>query len=180
METLSIIKKRRHIHFFKPDPVRNEDIETLLEAARWAPSAGNLQPLEIVIVKTNSQKKQLVEDAGGKRYIASAPVIFVICADLIRSSGRYKDRGTALYVIQDTAAATQNILLTATALGLGSGWVGAFDEEKVAKTLELPAKIRPLAIILIGKAAEDPNPPPRRKISEFAHYETFKSTKQDQ
>ncbi|MFQ5980666.1 MAG: nitroreductase family protein [Candidatus Heimdallarchaeota archaeon] len=168
-----IILKRRSIRSFKPDPFSESTIEKLLEAARWAPSAGNRQPVEIIVVKTPSQKQQLVTAALGQRFIAAAPIVFVICADLDRSSSRYGKRGSSLYAIQDAAAATQNILLTATDLGLGTVWVGAFDESEAAKALKLPSNVRPLAIIPIGKPSRDPTPPGRREIGDFTHYEQF-------
>ncbi|MHA2496374.1 MAG: nitroreductase family protein, partial [Candidatus Hodarchaeales archaeon] len=119
MDVLSLIRKRRSIRHFKGDEIPKEDVEKLLEAARWAPSAGNRQPVEIIIIESPSQKEQLAEAALQQRFIEAAPVVFAFCADLDRSSARYGTRGSSLYAIQDAAAATQNVLLTATALGLG-------------------------------------------------------------
>ncbi|MHA2602206.1 MAG: nitroreductase family protein [Candidatus Thorarchaeota archaeon SMTZ1-83] len=173
MDILSVIKKRRHIHNFKSDPIPSSKIEHLLEAARWAPSAGNLQPWEIVVIRSDSQKADLVDACGGKPYMLTAPVLLVFCADLNRTGGRYGDRGTSLYVIQDTAAAIQNVLLAAKDLGLGTGWVGAFDEGGASRVLDLPSHVRPMAVVLLGTADEDPKPPPRREVKEFAHLERF-------
>lgn len=173
MGILSVIRKRRHIHKFKPNPIPAGTIESLLEAARWAPSAGNLQPWEIVLIRSDSQKEKLVDASGGKQYIRSAPVILVFCADLSQTAKRYGERGTSLYVIQDTAAAIQNVLLAAKDFGLGSGWVGAFDERAVSGVLGLPSHVRPMAIILVGTSDEDPRPPPRREVEEFIHLERF-------
>ncbi len=173
MEQLNLIKKRKSIRSYKNDIVSEEDIHTLLEAARWAPSAGNKQPLEIVIVKSIEQKEKLIEGAYGQKFIGQVPVVFVICANLDRSSARYGERGAKLYAIQDVAAATQNILLMATALNYGTVWVGAFDEKVVSRILNLPVNVRPLAIIPIGRAAKDPPPRPRREIDEFVHHETY-------
>ena len=173
MEQLNLIKKRKSIRSYKSDIVSEEDIHTLLEAARWAPSAGNKQPVEIVIVKSVEQKEKLIEGAYGQKFIGQVPVVFVICANLDRSSARYGERGATLYAIQDAAAATQNILLMATSLNYGTVWVGAFDEKVVSSILKLPANVRPLAIIPIGRAAKDPSPRPRREIDEFIHHETY-------
>jgi nitroreductase len=173
MNQLEMIKKRKSIRSFKSDIVTDDDILTLLEAARWAPSAGNRQPLEIVIVKSAEQKEKLVEGALGQKFIGQVPVVFVICADLERSSSRYAERGETLFAIQDAAAATQNILLMATALNYGTVWVGAFDEKVVSSTLKLPSNVRPLAIIPIGRAAKDPSPRSRREIDEFVHHEVY-------
>ncbi len=167
------VQKRKSIRAYKNDIVSEEDIHTLLEAARWAPSAGNKQPVEIVIVKSVEQKEKLIEGANGQKFIGQVPVVFVICANLDRSSARYGERGATLYAIQDAAAATQNILLMATALNYGTVWVGAFDEKVVSSILNLPANVRPLAIIPIGRAVKDPPPRPRREIDEFIHHETY-------
>ncbi|MHA2351793.1 MAG: nitroreductase family protein [Candidatus Thorarchaeota archaeon] len=173
MDILNVVRKRRHIHFFESEPISDENIRTLLEAARWSPSAGNLQPWEIIVVNSEEDKNRLVDALRKKEYMRSAPVIFVFCADQSRTRERYGERGTSLYVIQDTTAAIQNVLLTATALGLGSGWVGDFDDDAIADLLKLPPNVRPMALIMIGKSKENPNPPSRREIEEFTHMGTF-------
>ncbi|MHA1974942.1 MAG: nitroreductase family protein [Candidatus Hodarchaeales archaeon] len=173
MELLELIKKRRSVRSYKSDEIADEDIQTLLEAARWAPSAGNRQPVEIIIVKSPEQKGLLVKNALNQKFIQEAPVVLVVCSDLERSSSRYGERGSSLYAIQDAAAATQNILLTATAMGYGTVWIGAFDESGVSETLKLPSNIRPLAIIPIGRPAKIGSPPTRREVKELIHYEHY-------
>ena len=173
MEILNLVKKRRHIHHFEPEPVSNENLRALLEAARWAPSAGNLQPWEIIVINSDDGINTLVDALKEKEYMRSAPLILLFCADLNRSSERYGDRGSSLYAIQDTTAAIQNVLLTATGLGLGSGWVGAFDEEAIADFFKLPPNVRPMALIMIGKSKENPTPPSRRELEDFTHIGEF-------
>ncbi|MGD9397731.1 MAG: nitroreductase family protein [Candidatus Thorarchaeota archaeon] len=173
MDILDIVKRRRHIHFFEPEPISDVTIRTLLEAARWAPSAGNLQPWEIIVINSEEDKERLVGVLRKKEYMRSAPVIFVFCADQSRTRERYGERGTSLYVIQDITAAIQNVLLTATALGLGSGWVGDFDEDALKGFFKLPPNVRPMALIMIGKSNEYPTPPSRREISDFTHLGEF-------
>lgn len=173
MDILELIKQRRSIRSFKSDEIPKEDIDKLLEAAQWAPSAGNRQPVEIVIIQSLSQKEKLVANALDQRFIQEAPLVLVVCADLNRSSARYGERGSTLYAIQDAAAATQNILLAATAMGYGSVWIGAFLESDVAKTLELPSNVRPLSIIPIGKTDKTPVSPRRRSLTDFVHKEKF-------
>ncbi|WP_455142969.1 nitroreductase family protein [Candidatus Hodarchaeum mangrovi] len=173
MDILALIKNRRSIRHFKNDEIPKEDVEKLLEAAQWAPSAGNRQPVEIIIVQSQKQKEKLVANALDQKFIQEAPLVLIVCADLKRSSARYGERGSTLYAIQDAAAATQNILLTATAMGYGSVWVGAFRESDVIETLELPSNVRPLAIIPIGKSDKTPSGPGRRPIEEFVHQEKY-------
>lgn len=138
-----------------------------------APSAGNIQPWEFIVVRKPEVKRELSEAAGDQKFIEKAPVVIVVCANAVRSSKRYGSRGTDLYCIQDTAAATQNMMLAAHALGLASCWVGAFDEEEARKVLNIPVGVRPVAIVPIGHSAQRPTARSRRALDEFVHYETF-------
>lgn len=172
MDVLEAIRSRRSARAFLDKDVSNEDVATLIDSARWAPSAGNIQPWELIIVKKEHVKRQLV-DAAQQSFIIEAPVVIVVCANESRSSQGYGVRGKTLYCIQDTAAAIQNIHLTAFSLGLGTCWVGAFREEDVARVLKLPRGIRPVAIIPVGYPAESPRPRRRRPVNQIIHYETF-------
>ena len=173
MDLFEVIKGRRSIRSYKPDPVPKEDLEKILEAAIWAPSAGNCQPWEFVIVTKDYLKEELARAAWGQFWMIKAPLIIVVCANIPRTAWRYGERGEKLYVIQDTAAAIQNMLLMAHYLGYGTCWVGAFDEEEVRRVLKLPRDVRPLALIPLGKPAEKPSPPPRIPLKELIHWETY-------
>jgi len=173
MDVLEAIKGRRSVREFKPDPVKDEDLKRILEAGRWAPSAGNCQPSEFVVVKDPTVKRRLATAALEETFIAEAPVVIVVCANVPRTSWRYGRRGEELYCIQDTAAATQNMLLTAYSLGYGTCWVGAFDDDAVAEVIRVPPGVRPVAIIPLGRPAERPSPPSRRPLSEIVHENTF-------
>jgi nitroreductase len=173
MDVFEAIKKRRSIRAFKGGDVSPETVEKLVEAARWAPSAGNIQPWEFIIVRKPEIKKRLAEAALSQAFIEEAPVVIVVCADENRSAIGYGVRGKTLYCIQDTAAAIQNIHLTALSLGLSTCWVGAFKEEEARQILNVPRGVRPVAIIPVGYADESPSPRKRRPINEIVHYETF-------
>ncbi|MBS7619909.1 nitroreductase family protein, partial [Candidatus Bathyarchaeota archaeon] len=149
MKIPEIIKNRRSIRSFLDKELPEEISKTLIEAACLAPSAGNLQPWEFIILKEEETKKKLVEAAYGQEFISEAKIVIVVCANPNSSAARYGTRGSSLYCLQDTAAAVQNILLTATDNGLGGCWVGAFDEKKASEALKLPREIRPVAIIPI-------------------------------
>ena len=173
MDVLEAIKGRRSIREFKPDPVRDEDLRKILDAGRLAPSAGNCQPSEFVIVKDPAVKRRLATAALEQTFIAEAPVVIVVCANVPRTSWRYGRRGEGLYCIQDTAAATQNMLLVAYSLGYGTCWVGAFDDDAVAEVIRVPPGVRPVAIISLGRPAERPSPPSRRPLREIVHENGF-------
>ena len=173
MDVFQAIKERRSIRAFSSEAVRDDDLTKMLEAAIWAPSAGNLQPWEFIIVKSPAKKKEIARAALYQMFIAEAPVVIVVCANIPKTSRVYGERGSSLYCIQDTAAAIQNLLLAVHALGYGACWVGAFREEEVKKILKLPQYVRPVAIIPIGKPAEKPKPPRRVSIDEITYYEEY-------
>jgi nitroreductase len=173
LSVLEAIKGRRSIRSFKSQDVSEEIVKNLIEAATWAPSAGNIQPWEFIIIRKPEIKRRLAMAALDQSFIEEAPVVIVVCANEDRSSQGYGVRGKTLYCIQDTAAATQNIHLAAYSLGLGTCWVGAFKEEEARAILKIPHGIRPVAIIPIGYPAENPAPPSRRPINKIVHYETF-------
>ena len=173
MDLLDDIKKRRSIRAYKKQDLSPEAVDQLLEAARWAPSAGNVQPWEFVVVSTSHMKQNLSLAAYGQKDLEEASIVIVVCADLKRTEQAYGTRGKTLYCIQDTAAAIQNILLTATSLGLGTCWIGAFKEEEVRKVINAPKDIRPVAMITVGYPDESPPPRHRRPLSEMVHKEKF-------
>ena len=173
MDVFEAIKNRRSVRAYTSEGVSEQDVERLIEAAMLAPSAGNIQPWGFVIVTNAETKRRLSDAALHQTFIEEAPVVIVVCADVERSSWGYGSRGANLYCLQDTAAATENMLLAAQALGLATCWVGAFHEDAVAKVINTPRNVRPVAIVPVGFPAEKPNPPPRRSIKELVHYETF-------
>lgn len=173
MDVFEAIKKRRSVRAFTNEPVSAKEVMKLIDAARWAPSAGNIQPWEFVVVRDPEIKRGLSAAALDQTFIEEAPVVIVVCANQLRSSRGYGSRGVNLYCLQDTAAATQNMLLTAHALGLATCWVGAFQEKEARKVLNIPSGVRPVAIIPVGHPAEKPMARSRRPLSEIVHHETF-------
>lgn len=173
MDVLEAIKVRRSVRAFKNQDVSTEIVEKLIDAARWAPSAGNIQPWEFIIVRNLDVKRKLVKAALNQTFIEEAPVVIVVCADENSSSQGYGVRGKILYCLQDTAAATQNIHLVACSLGLGTCWAGAFNEDEAREILEVPQGVRPVAIIPVGYPAEKPSAPDRRSLNQMIHYEKF-------
>ena len=173
MDVFEAITSRRSIRTFEKKAVSDEQVGMLIDAARHAPSAGNIQPWEFVIVRDQQTKKQLSSAALNQAVIEDAPVVIVVCADEARSGQGYGSRGANLYCIQDTAAAAQNMLLAACAMGLGTCWVGAFREEMVRRSLNTPTDVRPVAMIPVGYPAENPALRKRRTSDQIVHRETF-------
>lgn len=167
---LELAKSRRSIRRFEDKDVSREQLMQLIEAAQSAPSAGNCQPWRFYVVKNKKIQAAFKECSYNQEYLLSAPACIVVCTDKKRTEGRYGERGKNLYMIQDTAAAVQNILLCAKDMGLGTVWIGAFDEVKVAHTLNLLADFRPVALIPVGYPAEDFKPQNRRPIDDIVTF----------
>jgi nitroreductase len=172
MELLEAIKGRRSIRAYTPQEVPEEVVEKLIDAASFAPSAGNIQPWKFVIARKPETKEKLAQ-AANQTFIEEAPVAIVVCANEKRAEMGYGFRGKTLYCIQDTAAAIQNILLTACSLGLGTCWIGAFDEDAARKAVNAPDGMRPVAIIPVGYADEAPEQRRQKPINQITQYESF-------
>ncbi len=154
MDVFEAITGRRSVRRFKATPLERATIVKLLEAARWAPTAGNLQPWVFVAVTSAEVREELAAAAYNQRFVAEAPLVIGVAAAPPPNS-RYGGRGQDLYALQDTAAAVQNILLAAYALGLGTCWVGAFDDDAVARALRLGPDEKPVALIPVGEPARE-------------------------
>jgi nitroreductase len=173
MDVFKAIKNRRSIRTFKDTGIPNKTVDELIEAAQWAPSAGNIQPWEFIIIRKQETKHKLAEAALNQTFIEEAPVVIVACANENRSAQRYGQRGATLYCLQDTAAAIQNINLAAHALRLGTCWIGAFNEDEARQILNIPEGIRPIAIVPVGVPNESPQPRKKRPTDEIVHKERF-------
>ena len=173
MEIFNAIEGRRSIRKFKKEPIKDSLIRKIVSAGTWAPSAGNLQSWEVILVKDPEKKQRLSAAAFLRDFIAEAPIILVSCANQHVSGAIYDERGLELYCIQDAACAAQNMLLASYALGLGACWVGAFDEQSVTDLLSIPSFVRPVALIPIGYPDERPYPPSRRDMNDFLHFNKY-------
>ncbi len=149
---LELIKARRSIRKYTDEPVTDEQVRAMLEAAMAAPSANNAQPWEFVVVRDADLRQQLAATHSWSYMAADAPVVFVVLGDARRSD----------HWVEDTSAATQNLLLSATALGLGAVWVGIYPraerEAHVRKALGIPEGKRVLCLVQVGHPAEQKPP----------------------
>jgi nitroreductase len=170
MEFFNAVRARRSVRAFSAQPVETKKLQQILDAANRAPSAGNLQAYAIYAVTKHAALNALVGAARGQEFIAQAPVALVFCSDPARSAQRYTQRGISLYCIQDATIACAYAQLAATALGLASVWVGAFDEDAVRQAIGVGNELRPVAILPIGYAAEEPAQRTRRAQSDLVRY----------
>jgi len=142
----------------------------ILEAVRSAPSAGNLQAYDIVVVTEPTKKEALSRAALGQEFVAQAPVVLVFFANPERNAWRYGRRGEELYALQDATIAATYAMLSATALGLGSVWVGAFRDEEVRQVVGAPLHARPIALLPLGYPGERPSATLRRSLEDLVHW----------
>jgi len=161
METQDCIKSRRTIRQFKAQDVGQDQVHIIVEAGKWAPSAGNLQNWRFIVVRDPDVKTQLADACVQQLWIETAPVVLVIVSDLEKAGEFYGTRGKDVYSRHNAAACGQNMLLAAHDIGLASAWVGAFDEDMIARTLGLPSGQRAEVVLPFGYADEKPAPPPR-------------------
>ena len=173
MKLTDAIAARRSIRAFRKKPVSPEQVKAVLSAANAAPSAGNLQGYDIVVVKDAAARTRLAEASLGQAFIAQAPVVLVFCADARRSGMKYGERGERLYAVQDATIAAAYAQLAAVDAGLATGWVGAFDDDAVARIVGAPPHVRPVVVLPLGHPAEQPPPKPRRDLADLVRQERY-------
>jgi nitroreductase len=165
-EMLELIKKRRSIRKYTDQAVTDEQIRQLLEAAMAAPSGSNIQPWEFVVVRDPDLKRQLAQTHTWSQMAADAAVVFVVCGH---------ERASPHWV-EDTSAATQNLLLAAAAMNLGAVWVAMYPhrerETHARRVLGIPEEVRILCLVPVGHPAES-KPPGTKYREDKVHYERW-------
>ncbi len=178
-DILELITTRRNIKHFLPKFVSWENTAKIIDAGRHAPSCGNVQNWKFIVIFDPSQKQQVAEACFEQYEIAQAGVLIVVCAEPDKAERYYGLRGERLYSVQNCAAAIQNMLLEAHSLGLGTRWVGAFDEDAIKSQLAIPEEIRPQAIIAVGYAREIPPKPPKYPLEVITYFHRWRSRLRD-
>lgn len=173
------IRQRRSIRRFQDKEIESEKKEKIFEAARWAPSWGNLQCVELVVVEDKGMQKQLAALLAPKnpatRCVALAPVVVALCGMPIKS-GYYHDKQVTRYsswFMYDLGIVSQNICLKACELGLGSVIVGSFDHQQAETLLKIPAGCELVSLIVLGYPDHIPPTPKRKTVAEFVHYGVY-------
>ncbi|MEM2942005.1 MAG: nitroreductase family protein [Candidatus Bathyarchaeia archaeon] len=166
MDALEAIRGRRSVRRFLPTALSREIIETLVDAARHAPSAMNLQPWEFVAVTDQEMRRRIADLTDYGKFIADAPLcIAVFCRE-------------SKYYLEDGSAAVENILIAATALGLGSCWVAGDKKgyaETVRELLSVPVGYRLIALVPVGYVEGEVRSKEKRELREVLHHERFSS-----
>ena len=179
MDVIEAITTRRSIRKYKPDPVDEEKLEIVLEAARWAPSWANTQCWEFIVVKDPETKEKLAGTLllgnPATEAMKIAPIVIVACARLgisgFKRGASVTDKGD--FFMFDTALALHNLSLAAHAQGLGTVHVGAFDAKKAAEILGVPNGVCVVELMPLGYPLEIPKAPPRKELKDFVHFEKY-------
>lgn len=179
-DLLELIQTRRSCRKYEDRSVPDGALAQVLESIRWAPSWANTQCWEVVVVKDIEVKEALQATLPSKgnpavKAMVQAPLVLVICAKAGRS-GYFKDQATTKFgdwMLYDLGLATQNACLMAHSLGLGTVVVGDFDHQKAARAVNLPEGYELVSIIPMGYPAKIGQPPKRREIADFTHYERW-------
>ncbi|MFB0502021.1 MAG: nitroreductase family protein [Candidatus Bathyarchaeia archaeon] len=152
-ELIKTILARRSIRKYTAEPVSEKDVKTMLEAAMAAPSASNLKPWHFIVVTNRQKLDNLARVHPYGKMLFEAPLCIAVCGD---------EAISARYWVQDCSLAAENLLLAATALGLGAVWLGVYPREErintIRKVLNIPENIVPLNLISIGHPAEEKEP----------------------
>lgn len=165
------VRHRRSVRKYRSDmAVEQEKLHAVLEMACAAPSAGDLQSYHIAVVTTPALRAALAAATDNQPFLAEAPAVLVFCANPARAAAKYGERGRSLYALQDTTIAATYAQLACVAAGLGSAWVGHFDEAAVRAALKLDADLMPIVLLTVGYAAELPEPTPRRHLDDLVSF----------
>jgi nitroreductase len=171
-EFLDFLKSRSSVRTYERDPLTAAEIEFILAAASTAPSAGNLESWDVVVVTDTEVKAALAQAAFDQVHVEQAGTIFVVCANYVRSMSRYGERGI-LYGLEDATIACTYMMLAAQAQKLNSCWTGAFDDDEVREILDLPPHIRPVSLLVVGRGVAVEERTGRMNPKDHMHRETW-------
>ncbi len=170
-DLMEIITHRRSIRSYKSQEVDEEKLEYLLNAFRKAPSAKNLQPWKLIIVKDKRKKSDLTIACNNQSFIAEAPIIIVACAkedEAYDAMGEYMNSFSI-----DIAIALEHLILAAAEQGLGTCWIGSFKEKLVKDLLDIPENVRVVALTPLGYPDKETPKRGRKSLSEIVCYEKY-------
>lgn len=171
MDFYEVINKRKSVRKYKSDPVPDEVLNRILEAGRIAPSAKNIQPWHFIVVRKADIKEKLIDTCRGQRFLAEADVVLCGCSSEKIAWGKMGGYMSAFAI--DLTIAFEHMILAAAYEGLGTCWIGAFEEKKVKEVLQVPDDMRVVALTPIGYPAEEPKHRGRKPLQEIVSYEKY-------
>ncbi len=173
MDIFEAFHKRKSVRSYLPTPVSDEDLFTILDAARLAPSAGNVQPWHFIVVRDKAKRDQIAQGCRYGKFLSESPVVIIACGDTHASPRWHR---------VDTSIALEHIVLAATALGLGTCWIGMFNDKELRNLAKLPPTFEIIALISLGYPREKTDLwakvlhafRPRKKIAEIYSSERYR------
>lgn len=168
MEFAELIAARYSVRAYRPDPVEDDKLQAILEAARLAPTAANRQPFQLVILHTAGREQELGQ-IYPRPWFVQAPLVIAVCALSTQAWVRESDRFNARLV--DAAIVADHLILAAANLGLGTCWIAAFNVKAARRVLRLPAEVEPVIFTPLGYPADQPGPKVRKSLNELVHFE---------
>ena len=173
MDIFQVIRDRRSIRKYQGRPVEREKIEQVLDAARLAPSWKNMQCWRFLVLEDEGRRQALLtafpDDNPGKKALLQAPAVIVVCADPAESG---VENGID-YFVADTAIAFEHLCLSAHALGLGTCWMGWYDEAAIKGALAIPDQIRIVGVTPLGYPDQEPKARPRKEMGDIAYFDQW-------
>ena len=169
MEFLELAKKRYSVRAYKNEAVEEDKLKAVLEAARFAPTAVNYQPFQIIVIKTEGREEELKRIYQAE-WFSEAPLVICVCAI---PDNAWRRRDGKNYADVDATIVMDHIILAATSMGLGTCWIGAFDVNATKEVLSLPDGVEPLVFTPIGYPADEIGEKKRKELSELVRYEKW-------
>jgi nitroreductase len=172
LEIFEVIRKRKSVRSYKPTPVPMQTLRKVLETARLAPSAGNVQPWRFIIVTDSDKRQRIAQGCRYGRFLDESPVVIVGCGD---------QKASPRWYVGDTCIAMEHLVLAATAEGLGTCWIGVFDEKELRELLKIPLRLRVVALLALGYPGGKLDLPaklahlirPRKQLEKIAYLEEY-------
>jgi nitroreductase len=168
MDILELIPRRYSVRAYKPDPIEDEILAQVLEAARLAPTAANRQPFRLIVIATDGRQEEL-KRIYNRDWFVQAPII--ICACAVPGEGWTRESDLKNYTDVDVAIIMDHLILAATHFGLGTCWIAAFNPTAARAVLELPTGVEPIAFTPLGYPADTPGPKERKPLTALVRYE---------
>jgi len=172
LDFFEAIKKKKSVRSYVLSTVPSEKLRKVLEAARLAPSAGNVQPWRFIVVIDSDKRRKIAKGCRYGRFLAESPVVIVGCGD---------QKASLRWHAIDTSIAMENLVLAATGEGLGTCWIGVFNEEEIREMLKIPSHLKIVALLALGYPTGKPDIwakvahliRPKRKLEKIAYLEEY-------
>jgi nitroreductase len=170
MEYTQLIAARYSVRAYRPDPIADDVLNQVLEAARIAPTAANRQAFQIIVIHTEGRKAEL-NRIYHRDWFTQAPLIIAVCG--VPERGWVRDYDGVNYANVDAAIVMDHLILAAANLGLGTCWVAHFDPKAARQILQLPDNIEPIIFTPLGYPADSPKPKVRKPLADLVRYEKW-------